>query len=97
MIVEDDDGVEHCIEPDYGYAKEEPDCPPCGDSGFRRRRWPRGRRVPRWAAWARCSSCNPWWWQALAYRLVHTRRGAPGLLEPRRRRPSAGFDDEPPF
>jgi hypothetical protein len=80
-MASDDDYYEN--DPLDGYAgKEEPDCPPCGDSGHR------GRR--------RCPDCNPSWWQHQRFVWKWRLRGLVGWWP--RRRPAAGaLFDEAPF
>ncbi len=78
-------------EVDAGSPKEEPDCPPCGDTG----------RVTRFGRSRRCPSCDPTRLDALLHAVRWRRRRLTGRLRQltagNRRRGTSTFDDQAPF
>ncbi|PZF98522.1 hypothetical protein [Micromonospora deserti] len=66
---------------DHSQPKEEPDCPPCGDSGYI------GRR--------NCPNCNPTRLQHLWWRLTWRIRSRARLIADRLR--GRQYDSEAPF
>lgn len=89
MIVEDENGVETYLEPDDGYAKEEPDCGGCFDNGRQRR-----RILPGWTG---CPDCNPSWGQHQRHLWKWHMLGLVAWWPRLRPAPYAAFDDGAPF